>query len=72
MIDPWDTMISGDDEEVAAEIRADAVAFGKLIAAGDEAGCIVIQQKYSFMGLPPEKISELLAEMGKPSEGGTA
>jgi hypothetical protein len=71
MTDAWDEMISGSDAEVQAEIKADAVAYIKLLAAGDERGCLNIEDKYGLIGLPPQQVSEQLAEMAKP-EGGVA
>jgi hypothetical protein len=72
MMHPWDAMIEGDDAEVAAEIATDAAAYGKLLAAGDDRGCIEIEQKYGLTGLTPQQVSEHLAEMSKPAEGGAA
>lgn len=70
MTDAWDFMIAGSDAEVSAEIGADAIAYGKLLAAGDERGCLAIEEKYGFVGLPPQAVSEHLAEMAKPEGGG--
>ena len=69
---PWDAMIAGDDDEVAAEIRADATAYGKHLAAGRHDACVAIEKKYGLYGLTPEMVSFQLAEMAKPTEGGTA
>jgi hypothetical protein len=71
MIDSWDAMIAGDDEEVSAEIRADAAAYARHFMAGQTEACVAIAQKYGLFGLAPQQVSEQLAEMGKP-EGGAA
>ncbi len=71
MSDSWDAMIAGDDAEVSAEIRADAVAYTRHFLAGHLEGCIAIEQKYGLYGLSPQQVSEQLAEMSKP-EGGAA
>ncbi len=71
MTDSWDAMIAGDDEEVAAEISADAVAYTRHFLAGYLEGCIAIEKKCGLYGLSPQQVSEQLAEMSKP-EGGAA
>lgn len=71
MTDPWDAMISGADAEVAAEIRADAVAYTRHLIAANTDACIRIEKKYGLYGLSPQQVSEHLAEMSKP-EGGAA
>jgi hypothetical protein len=70
MTDPWDAMIEGDDDEVAAEIRADAVNYTRHFLAGQTDSCVVIEQKYGLYGLSPEQVSEQLCEMSKPTPGG--
>lgn len=72
MIDPWDSMIEGDDEEVAAEIRADLTAYTLHLGAGNHSACANIEKKYGLYGLTPEMVSFQLAEMGKPAEGGAS
>jgi hypothetical protein len=68
----WDAMIAGDDAEVAAEIAADANTYARHFMAGRQDDCRVIAQKYGLFGLSPQQVSEQLAEMSKPMEGGTA
>ncbi len=70
MMHPWDAMIEGDDAEVAAEIRADAVAYTRHLAGGRTGACVVIEKKYGLYGLSPQQVSEHLAEMSKPDESG--
>jgi hypothetical protein len=72
MIHPWDSMIAGDDAEVAAEIRADAVAYTRHFLGNRNKACVAIEQKYGLSGLSPQQVSEQLCEMSKPAEGGTA
>lgn len=72
MIDLWDAMITGDDEDVAAEIRADLTAYALHLGAGNHSACVNIEKKYGLYGLTPEMVSFQLAEMSKPVEGGAA
>jgi hypothetical protein len=62
-IDGFDFMIAGDDAEVAIEIAADCNAYTRLLIAGDIQGCLAIEEKYGLVGLPPQQVSETLAEM---------
>ncbi|CAN7381983.1 hypothetical protein LJR220_003399 [Bradyrhizobium sp. LjRoot220] len=68
----WDSMIAGDDAEVSAEIAADASAYAQLCEIDDSRGCLTIEEKYGLAGLPPQQVTEILAEMAKPDEGGAA
>ena len=63
-------IISDDDAERLAAIRVDSIVYVKLLAAGDERGCLAIEQRYGLAGLPPQQVSERLAAMLK-QEGGT-
>lgn len=66
MTDSWDNMIAGDDEEVSAEIRADAIAYTRHFLAGNSTGCVAIAKKYGLFGLVPNDVSDHLIEMSKP------
>lgn len=72
MTDSWDAMIAGDDDEVTAEIAADKAAYGYHLRDGNVDACIKIEKKYGLFGLSPQQVSEQLAEMAKPAEGGAA
>jgi hypothetical protein len=63
MSDPWDEMIASDDAELVAEIAADAKSYVQALAAGDDRGCLAIEQKYDLVGLTPEQVSQHLADM---------
>jgi len=62
-MDAFDFIIAGDDAEVEAEIRADAAAYVKHLAAANTDACIRIEKKYGLFGLSPQQVSETLAEM---------
>lgn len=70
MTDPWDAMITGTDDEVAAEIRSDAIAYARHFVAGNLEACVDIQRKYFLHGLSPQEVSEAMIEMSGPEGGG--
>lgn len=70
MMDGWDFMIAGADAEVEAEIAGDLKAYTKHLAAADTDACIKIEKKYGLFGLPPQIVTEQLAEMATPMRGG--
>lgn len=72
MTDAWDTMLTQDDAELLAEIKADEAAYAYHHHAGDVAACVTIEQKYGLYGLSPLQVSEQLHEMTLPIEGGVA
>lgn len=72
MTDAWDTMLSQDDAELVAEIKADTAAYAFHRRAGNVAACVDIETKYGFFGCAPEHVAEQLREMVRPIEGGVA
>lgn len=69
MIDPWDTMIEGDDAEVAAEISADKAAYAFHMRDGNVADCVEIERKYGLFGLSPCQVLKELGEISLPIGG---
>jgi hypothetical protein len=70
MTDAWDEMISKDDAELVAEIKADLAAYAYHMRDGNVDACIAIEKKYGFFGLSPQQVSEQLCEMSKPEGEG--
>lgn len=69
MADGWDTMIEGDDAEVAAEISADKASYAFHRHAGNVASCTEIERKYGLHGLSPCQVLKELGEMSLPIGG---
>lgn len=66
----WDSMIEGDDAEVAAEISADKAAYAYHMRDGNIDALLKIEQKYGLFGLSPQQVTQQLHKMSLPIGGG--